>query len=85
MGEEILKQQCGDWRLEREIGQGAYGVVYLAVGSDGVRAAVKVCRRDISKKLLKGFMMAPWASCDTQEHLDFNLKGIDLFAEALKA
>jgi len=41
-----LKQQCGDWRLEREIGQGAYGVVYLAVGSDGVRAAVKVCRRE---------------------------------------
>ena len=30
-------------------------------------------------------MMAPWASCDTQEDLDFNLKGIDLFAEALKA
>jgi hypothetical protein len=46
MGEEILKQQCGVWRLEREIGQGAYGVVYLAVGSDGVRAAVKVCRRE---------------------------------------
>ena len=46
MSEEMLKQQCGDWRLEREIGQGAYGVVYLAVGSDGVRAAVKVCRRD---------------------------------------
>ena len=46
MGEEILKQQCGAWRLEREIGQGAYGVVYLAVGSDGVRAAVKVCRRE---------------------------------------
>jgi len=42
----MLKQQCGDWRLEREIGQGAYGVVYLAVGLDGVRAAVKVCRRD---------------------------------------
>ena len=41
-----MRQQCGDWRLEREIGQGAYGVVYLAVGSDGVRAAVKVCRRD---------------------------------------
>ena len=46
MSEEMLKQQCGDWRLEREIGQGAYGVVYLAVGSDGVRAAVKVCRRE---------------------------------------
>ena len=37
---------CGDWRLAREIGHGAYGVVYLAVGTDGKRAAVKVCRRD---------------------------------------
>ena len=37
---------CGDWRLAREIGHGAYGVVYLAVGSDGKRAAVKVCRRE---------------------------------------
>ena len=42
----MLQQQCGAWRLEREIGQGAYGVVYLAVGSDGVRAAVKVCHRE---------------------------------------
>ena len=46
MKEEMLQQQCGAWRLEREIGQGAYGVVYLAVGSDGVRAAVKVCHRE---------------------------------------
>ena len=38
--------QCGQWRLVREIGHGAYGVVYLAVGADGKRAAVKVCRRD---------------------------------------
>ena len=38
--------QCGQWRLVREIGHGAYGVVYLAVGSDGKRAAVKVCRRE---------------------------------------
>ena len=45
MSEEML-QQCGDWRLEREIGQGAYGVVYLAVGPGGERAAVKVCRRE---------------------------------------
>ena len=58
----------------------------LKIGADDVIGKlVKVCRRDISKPLLKGFMMAPWASCDTQEHLDFNLKGIDLFAEALKA
>ena len=37
---------CGSWRLDREIGHGAYGVVYLAVAPDGERAAVKVCRRD---------------------------------------
>ena len=42
----MLEQQCGDWRLEREIGQGAYGVVYLAVGPGGERVAVKVCRRN---------------------------------------
>ena len=38
--------QCGQWCLVRGIGHGAYGVVYLAVGTDGKRAAVKVCRRD---------------------------------------
>ena len=37
---------CGSWRLEREIGHGAYGVVYLAFSPDGEPAAVKVCRRD---------------------------------------
>ena len=37
---------CGDWRLDCEIGHGAYGVVYAAVNSKGERAAVKVCRRD---------------------------------------
>ena len=36
---------CGDWRLDREIGHGAYGVVYLATNGKGERAAVKVCRR----------------------------------------
>ena len=43
-GGSIMK--CGKWQLEREIGQGAYGTVYLAVGPGGERAAVKVCRRD---------------------------------------
>ena len=46
MGEERLQQQSGGVRLEREIGQGAYGTVYLAVGPGGERAAVKFCRRD---------------------------------------
>ncbi len=38
--------QCGAWRLVREIGRGAYGVVYLATRGRGECAAVKVCRRD---------------------------------------
>ncbi|MBQ2630126.1 MAG: serine/threonine protein kinase [Kiritimatiellae bacterium] len=37
---------CGEWRLGREIGRGAYGVVYVAANGKGERAAVKVCRRD---------------------------------------
>ena len=37
---------CGQWHLEWEIGHGAYGVVFLAEGPDGERAAVKVCRCD---------------------------------------
>ena len=40
---------CGVWRLGREIGRGAYGIVYLAVNAKGEGAAVKVCgRADIS-------------------------------------
>ena len=30
-----LDAVCGSWRLGREIGHGAYGVVYLAVGLNG--------------------------------------------------
>ena len=42
---------CGEWRLEREIGRGAYGIVYLAVNAKGERAAVKVCgRADVSEE-----------------------------------
>ncbi len=57
----------------------------LGIGADDVIGKlVKVCRRDIPANHLKGFLMAPWASCDTPEHADFNIRGIDLFAEALK-
>lgn len=38
--------KCGDWRLEREIGRGAYGAVYLASSSPKNYAAIKVCLRD---------------------------------------
>ena len=58
----------------------------LKIGADDVIGKlVKFSRREISARNLKGFMMAPWASCDTPENLDRNLKGIDLFAAALKA
>lgn len=40
------KIDCGKWKLNREIGRGAYGVVYAATGPDGEAAAVKICRRD---------------------------------------
>ena len=40
------EESCGDWKLLREIGRGAYGTVHLAVGPGGEHAAVKVCRRD---------------------------------------
>ena len=46
---------------------------------------VKFGRRHISPAHLKGFMMAPWAQCDTPENNEKNLRGIDLFAEGLKS
>lgn len=39
-------KRYGAWSLAQEIGRGAYGVVYMATGPDGTRAAVKVCRRE---------------------------------------
>ena len=42
----IDQMTCGKWRISQEIGRGAYGVVYRAVGPGGECAAVKVCRRD---------------------------------------
>ena len=30
-------------------------------------------------------MMAPWASCDTEDNLAYVNHGIDLFADALKS
>ena len=42
----IDQMTCGKWKLAQEIGRGAYGVVYRAIGPDGECAAVKVCRRD---------------------------------------
>jgi len=54
------------------------------VGADDVMGKlVALCRRDISPRHLKGFLMAPWAACDTEANLKLNMRGIDLFADAL--
>ena len=58
----------------------------VKVGADDVIGKlVKTCRRDLGAATLKGFMMAPWASCDTEDNLAYVNHGIDLFAEALKS
>jgi len=57
----------------------------LKVGADDVIGKlVKLGRKVISPQHRYGFLMAPWASPDTEEHTQFNLHGIDLFADALK-
>ena len=54
------------------------------VGADDVIGSlVKTCRGCISKEHLKGFLMAPWAACDTKANEAKLLKGVDLLAAAL--
>ena len=52
---------------------------------DVIGKLVKLGREVVSDRHLLGFMMAPWASCDTEENTQKNLKGVDLFADALNA
>ncbi len=52
---------------------------------DVIGKLIKFGRRHIAPERLKGFMMAPWAQCDTPESNEKNIRGIDLFAEGLKA
>ena len=52
-------------------------------GADDVMSSlVKLGREVIAPERLLGFMMAPWARTD-RAHEDWNLRGIDLLAEAL--
>jgi hypothetical protein len=56
----------------------------LGIGADDVIGnLVKLGRKVIAPERLKGFLMAPWSACDTAENNDKNLRGIDLFADAL--
>ena len=55
------------------------------VGADDVIGKlVQLGRKVISPRHLYGFMMAPWAPCDTQKNVDFINRGTDLFAAALQ-
>ena len=54
------------------------------VGADDVMGnVVKLCRRDLKQEHILGYLMAPWASCDTEENLQKNLRAIDLLADAM--
>ena len=55
------------------------------VGADDVIGKlVKLCRKVIPAQRRLGFLMAPWASCDSEDNTRKNLRGVELFAEALK-
>ena len=51
---------------------------------DVIGKLVKLGREVVSDKHRLGFMMAPWAACDTEENEQKNLRGVDLFADALE-
>ena len=53
-----------------------------AGADDVIGKVVELGRKVIGKDRLLGFMMAPWASCDSEENVEKNLKGVDLFADA---
>ena len=57
----------------------------LGVNGDDVMGLVtRFCRANVSPDRLKGFLMAPCAMSDGKpENLEKNLKGIDLFKDAL--
>ena len=50
--------------------------------NESMRELMAFCRRVISPKLLKGFMMATWARCDNAENLAKIREGLDLVADA---
>lgn len=55
------------------------------VGADDVIGKlVKLCRKVIPDQHRLGFLMAPWAFCDTEDNTRKSLRGVELFAEALR-
>ena len=87
-----LKRLNGFWELEKagfdQIPCGTNWVGWKRkqknVGADDVMGKiVELGRKVVDDRRLLGFMMAPWASCDTEENAMKNIRGIDLFADAL--
>ena len=68
---------CGsNWR------SGAHRAKKLPT-NESIIPLVRFCRERIRPERLKGFLMAPWASLNTEQNLKFNLDGLDLFVRAL--
>ena len=58
----------------------------LKVGADDVMSSLMMyCRGAISPGRLKGFMMAPWAACDTDKNFVKCMSGIELLDRALQS
>jgi hypothetical protein len=56
----------------------------LGIGADDVMGRlVDLGREVIAPERLKGFMMAPWAACDTEENHRKNMRGVEILADAL--
>lgn len=56
----------------------------LKVGAEEVMGELmKYCRRTVSSERLKGFMMAPWASCEDEKGFEKCLRGIEIFGKEL--
>ena len=57
----------------------------LGVDADEVMGlVVKFVREHVTSDRMLGFMMAPWARVDNDTTNEVNMKGADIFAEALK-
>ena len=88
-----INRLLGFWKLEEagfdQVPCGTNWVGYQRIrdkagADDVIGELVKTCRAVVAPTRLKGFMMAPWDPCETEENLAFINRGTDLFADALE-